>query len=59
VFLARRLTRIACDLSLGEEAARLERRPPDLAGLGALYDRLGFGPFLRRQGERLAQLPAA
>ena len=22
-----------------------------------LYDRLGFGPFLRRQGERLAQLP--
>lgn len=58
VFLARRLTRIACDLSLGEDAARLERRAPDLAGLGALYDRLGFGPFLRRQGERLAQLPA-
>ena len=26
--------------------------------LSTLYDRLGFGPFLRRQGERLAQLPA-
>ncbi|HTC17451.1 MAG TPA: 5'-3' exonuclease H3TH domain-containing protein [Steroidobacteraceae bacterium] len=59
VFLARRLTRIACDISLGEEAHRLERRVPDLGALSGLYDRLGFGPFLRRQGERLAQLPAA
>ena len=29
------------------------------ARLAELYDRLGFGPFLRRQGERLAHLPAA
>ena len=60
VFLARQLTRIACDLSLNVAAASaLRRRPPDLPALSQLYDRLGFGPFLRRQGERLAQLPAA
>ena len=58
VYLARRLTRIACDLSLGANAGSLRRQHPDLRALGELYDRLGFGPFLRRQGERLAQLPA-
>jgi DNA polymerase-1 len=57
VYLARRLTHIACDLSLGVSASALRRRAPDLAALGGLYDRLGFGPYLRRQGERLAQLP--
>ncbi len=57
VYLARRLTRIACDLQLGVAADGLRRRLPDLPRLGELYDRLGFGPFLRRQGERLAQLP--
>jgi 5'-3' exonuclease len=59
VYLARRLTRIACDLSLGANAGNLRRQSPDLRALGELYDRLGFGPFLRRQGERLAQLAAA
>ena len=59
VYLARRLTRIACDLSLGVNANALRRRAPDLPALGRLYDRLGFGPYLRRQGERLAQLPEA
>jgi 5'-3' exonuclease len=59
VYLARRLTRIACDLSLGANAGSLRRQMPDLRALGELYDRLGFGPFLRRQGERLAQLAAA
>ena len=54
VFLARRLTRIVCDMQLGVSAADLRPRGPDLAALGALYDRLGFGPLLRRQGERLA-----
>jgi 5'-3' exonuclease len=58
-YLARRLTRIACDLSLGVSACALRRRVPDLPALGELYDRLGFGPYLRRQGERLAQLPEA
>jgi DNA polymerase I len=59
VYLARRLTRIACDLSLGVTANALRRRAPDLPALGGLYDRLGFGPYLRRQGERLSQLPEA
>jgi 5'-3' exonuclease len=53
-FLARRLTRIVCDMSLGVSAPDLQPKAPDLAALGALYDRLGFGPLLRRQGERLA-----
>jgi 5'-3' exonuclease len=59
VYLARQLTRIACDLSLDANAGALRRRMPDLPALARLYDRLGFGPFLRRQGERLAQLPEA
>ena len=42
------------DLGDGEEGLR--RRLPDMSALGGLYDQLGFGPFLRRQGERLAQL---
>ena len=57
VFLARRLTRIVCDMPLGVSASDLRPRTPDLAALGALYDQLGFGPLLRRQGERLAVLP--
>ena len=59
VYLARRLTRIACDLRLGVAREGLRRRLPDMTALASLYDQLGFGPFLRRQGERLAQLPAA
>jgi DNA polymerase-1 len=59
VYLARRLTRISCDLPLGVAAEGLRRRTPDLPALSQLYDRLGFGPFLRAQGARLAQLPAA
>jgi DNA polymerase I len=57
VFMARRLTQISCDLQLGVEMEGLRRRRPDTPALADLYDRLGFGPFLRRQGERLAQLP--
>jgi DNA polymerase-1 len=52
--LARRLTRIVCDLPLAVSAADLRPRTPDLGALGALYDRLRFGPLLRRQAERLA-----
>jgi DNA polymerase I len=59
VFLSRRLTRIACDLKLEIDAEGLRRRMPNLAALDGLYDELGFGPFLRRQGERLVQLPLA
>ena len=57
VYRSRLLTRIACDLQLGVGAEGLRRRAPDMRWLGGLYDQLGFGPFLRRQGERLAQLP--
>ena len=57
VFRARQLTRIACDLSLGAGASTLRRQLPNLPALGEFYDRLGFGPFLRRQAERLAQMP--
>ncbi|MDE2263154.1 MAG: exodeoxyribonuclease IX [Gammaproteobacteria bacterium] len=59
VFLARQLTRIVCDMPLGVSASDLRPKPPDLAALGGLYDRLGFGPLLRRQGERLAQQQTA
>jgi 5'-3' exonuclease len=59
VYIARRLTRISCDLRLGVAAEGLRRRLPDMPRVAELYDRLGFGPFLRRQSERLAQLPTA
>ena len=59
VYLSRRLTRIACDLKLGTGVEGLLRASPDMDAPCGLYDHLGFGPFLRRQGERLAQLPAA
>lgn len=59
VYRSRQLTRIACDLQLGIGTEALRRRTPDMRSLAGLYDQLGFGPFLRRQGERLAQLPCA
>jgi len=58
-YLARQLTRITCDLELGVGADGLRRQRPDIGALGHFYDQLGFGPFLRRQGDRLAQLPLA
>jgi DNA polymerase-1 len=57
VFLARKLTHITCNMQLGVDVEGLRRRRPDAPALTDLYDRLGFGPFLRRQSERLAQLP--
>ena len=59
VYLSRQLTRIACHLKLGAGSEELRRGMPNLPALHGLYDTLGFGPFLRRQGERLAQLPFA
>jgi DNA polymerase-1 len=59
LYLSRRLTHIACDIRLEAGVEALRRRPPDMPALSNMYDQLGFGPFLRRQGERLAQLPAA
>jgi 5'-3' exonuclease len=57
VFLARQLTHITCNMQLGVALEDLRRRRPDAPALTGFYDRLGFGPFLRRQSERLAQLP--
>jgi DNA polymerase-1 len=56
-FLARRLTEIACDMPLEIARAELARRAPDIAALSEFFDRHNFGPLLRRQAERLAQLP--
>ncbi len=56
-YLARRLTGIACDVPLQAASDALRRRAPDMHALSSFYDVQGFGPFLRRQGERLAQLP--
>lgn len=54
-YLARRLTRIACDMPLDFRESDLQRRRPDVVGLAALYERSRFGPMLARQAERLAQ----
>jgi 5'-3' exonuclease len=58
-FLARRLTLIACDMPLSVDAAGLRRRSSDPDALTSFYDHHGFGPLLRRQSERLAQIPCA
>jgi 5'-3' exonuclease len=52
-YLARELTRIACDMPLSVSPHQLRRRGPDLDSLGAFYDGAGFGPMLRRQAERI------
>jgi 5'-3' exonuclease len=57
-FLARRLTEIARDMPLAAERDSLRPRKPDLTSLEAFYDRHNFGPMLRRQSLRLAELAA-
>jgi 5'-3' exonuclease len=57
VYLARQLTRIVCDMPLAYSREALVRRLPDIPAVTALYDSLAFGPLLRRQAERLAELP--
>jgi DNA polymerase-1 len=56
-FLARQLTAVACNVPLSVTPDGLRRRLPDLAATTRLYDQQNFGPYLRRQAERLAQLP--
>ena len=58
-YLARELTRIACDMPLEADPARLRRMAPDLGLLGEFYDRAGFGPMLRNQAERIARTAQA
>lgn len=56
-YLARQLTGIVCDLPLSIETSALRRQRPDVEGLRRFFDRQTFGALLRRQAERLAQLP--
>jgi 5'-3' exonuclease len=58
-FLARELTRIACDMPLAACASDLKRRSPDLAALEDFYEAAGFGAGLRRQAERITRRSAA
>jgi len=53
-WLARSLTRIACDVPLNVGRDHLRRGAPDAAGIEAFFDRHEFGPMLRRQAGRLA-----
>lgn len=53
-YLARQLTRIACDLPLEVAPEALQRRAPDLPALDEFYDRAGFGSMLRQQARRIA-----
>ena len=53
-FLARRLTRIACDMPFAFEPDDLARRAPAVEALEAFYDHAGFGAMLRRQARRIA-----
>ena len=57
VFLARELTLIKCDMPLEVNGEGLRRQLPDIPRLNDFYDLHQFGPLLRRQSERLAQLP--
>jgi 5'-3' exonuclease len=56
-YLARQLTVIACDAPLEVESEALRRRMPDLSAMSGFFDHHRFGPLLRRQSERIAQLP--
>jgi DNA polymerase-1 len=57
VFLARQLTSIACNVPIEGGTAAVSRRLPDLDALTDFYDHHRFGPVLRNQSARLAQLP--
>ena len=53
-WLARSLTRIACDAPLNVARDQLQRTLADAAALEAFFDRNDFGPMLRKQAGRLA-----
>ncbi len=52
-FLSRQLTQIHCGAPVPKELGALRPQQPDLAALNALFDELGFGPFLRRRAEAI------
>jgi 5'-3' exonuclease len=55
VFLARRLTVIACDMQIDAPLESLAYRAPHLNALNAFYDSVGFGRLLRNQAERIVE----
>jgi len=54
VHMCRELTRIRYDVPLPDHDDILVRQAPDLGGLNAVYDDIGFGQSLRRQAQRIA-----
>ena len=54
-YLARRLTRIVCDVPLAASLDDLKPRPPDSAALADFFDAHGIGGILRRQARRITQ----
>ncbi|MGH8231874.1 MAG: 5'-3' exonuclease [Steroidobacteraceae bacterium] len=52
-YLARSLTRIACDAPIGAVRGDLQRRAPNLERVAAFCGCHGFGTLLSRQAERL------
>ena len=55
LFLARRLTGIACDMQLDVSLESLTCHAPQLDVLNAFYDSVGFGRLLRNQAERIVE----
>ena len=53
-YLARRLTRIVCDMPLDASLDDLKLRPQDSGKLGYFFDTHGFGNILRQQARRIA-----
>lgn len=56
-YLARQLTMIVCDMQLDVDDAGLYRRTPNMDALMDFYAEQGFGPMLRQQAQRIAQMP--
>ena len=54
--LARQLTGIACDAPIDDPEILMQRSPPKLGDINALFDEAGIGMALRRQAERVSDL---
>ncbi|MBT8098347.1 MAG: hypothetical protein KJO82_01285 [Gammaproteobacteria bacterium] len=55
-YLARQLTGIACDAPIDDPETLMQRSPPKLGDINALFDEAEIGTALRRQAERIADL---
>ncbi len=53
-YLARRLTRIVCDMPIEASLDDLKRKAPDQVKLSRFFDTHGFGNILRQQVRRIA-----